>query len=367
MKMMNAFFVFALGISLGIGITMIGYGFHKHIDFAAKALRLKDHGLVALDKAFGTRVRAAKLEHIVAPAPYFPPGSIWTQDISQAPLDPQSSTMINWLADAGGWGNNRMQVDFGMRVLQADASTPKVPFRKGHQFYSPDSDSVASVPLPRGGGFESHTGYECPDRSDCHLIVVDRGQGKLYETWATDYSDNVVSATFVGVWDLNRVYPPSGRGEQCTSADAAGFPIAPLLFNADELAVGHIDHAIRFILPIQRIRERVFVHPATHTAARGPVNAPPMGARFRLKSSFDMSKLTPVAQIVARAMQKYGMFLADNGNIALSAQNDADTEAKYADIDFGSRDLQDLKVTDFEVVDGGTPIRSTNDCVRNQR
>lgn len=78
-----------------------------------------------------------------------------------------------------------------------------------------------------------------------------------------------------------------------------------------------------------------------------------------------MSKLTPAAQVVARAMQKYGMFLADGGNIALTAQSDADTKAKYADMDFDSHDLQDLKVTDFEVVDMGTPIRLTDSCVLN--
>src|ERR1035441_2344630 len=106
--------------------------------------------------------------------------------------------------------------------------------------------------------------------------------------------------------DLNRVYPPSGRGDQCTSADSAGFPIAPLLFNADELAVGHIDHAIRFILPNPRIRAHVYVHPATHAGApRGPVDAPPIGARFRLKASYDVSKLMPEAQEIARAMQGY--------------------------------------------------------------
>ena len=133
MKMIKASVVFTLGILLGFGVAVIGYGFHRHIDFAAKAQRLKDHAFVALDKTFGAKVRAAKLEHAVAPAPYFPPGSIWAQDISHAPLDPQSSTMINWLADAGGWGhNNKMQVDFGMRVLQADATTPMVHFRKGH-------------------------------------------------------------------------------------------------------------------------------------------------------------------------------------------------------------------------------------------
>lgn len=74
----------------------------------------------------------------------------------------------------------------------------------------------------------------------------------------------------------------------------------------------------------------------------------------------------PEAQVVARAMQKYGMFLADGGNITLSAQSDADTKAKYADLDFDSHSLYGLKVTDFEVVDMGTPIHLTYNCVRNK-
>jgi serine/threonine-protein kinase len=65
-------------------------------------------------------------------------------------------------------------------------------------------------------------------------------------------------------------------------------------------------------------------------------------------------------------MQKYGMFLADGGNIALTAQSDADTKTKYADLGFGPHDLQALKVTDFEVMELGKIIRSTNDCVRNK-
>jgi serine/threonine-protein kinase len=337
----------ALFISvLGIGVIVTGYGLYNHI----------------------VKVRAAKLEHVAAPAAYFPSGSIWTQDVSRAPLDLQSSAMIAWLADAGGWGHGgRMQVDFGIRVLQADVATPQVPFRKGAGFYTLDSDLVSTFPLPAGGGIEARTGYQCEiDQGDCHLIVVDRSHGKLYEAYQANYAENILTANFVAVWDLNRVYPLSGRGDQCTSADAAGFPIAPLLFNADELATGNINHAIRFLLPNPRMRAHVFVHPATHAGApRGPLSAPPMGARFRLKASYDLSQLTPAAQVVARAMQKYGMFLSDGGNIALTAQNDADTKAKYADMDFGPRDLANLKVTDFEVVDLGTPIRVTDDCVRN--
>jgi serine/threonine-protein kinase len=336
-------------IALGaVALAAAGFAYHYHIG----------------------AVKAAKLEHAVAPAPYFPPGAIWTKDISHAPLDPQSDTIINWLASqGGGFGRGgKMQVDFGIRVVQADAKTPFVPFHKGPGFYEADSDKVSVFPLPAGGGIENQPGYQCNiDQDDCHLIVVDRSHGKLYEAFQANVAENAVSANFVAVWDLNRVYPPSGRGDQCTSADAAGFPIAPLLFSADELAVGHIDHAIRFALPNPRIRAHVFVHPATHAGnPRGPVEAPPMGARFRLKANFDMSKLTPAAQVVARAMQKYGMFLSDGGNSALTAQNDADTKSKYTDMDFGSHDLYDLKVTDFEVVEMGTPIRLTDDCVLQQ-
>jgi len=329
---------------VGVAVILTGMAFRHHV----------------------VKVRAAKQEHAAASAPYFPPGSAWTKDVSHESVDPQSSTIIDWLASNGGWGrNNKMQVDFSIRVLQANASTPFVPLRHSSGWIS-DSDDLKSFPLPVGGGVEGGSSYHCESGGDCHILVVDRAHSKLYEAWGADYSDGFLSTSFAATWDLNRLYPPSGRGEQCTSADAAGFPIAPLLFNADELAAGSINHAIRFILPNPRIRAHVYVHPATHAGGpRGPVAAPPYGVRFRLKASYDLSQLTPAAQVVARAMQKYGMLLSDGGNITLSAQSDADTKSKYADIDFGSHDLFDLKVTDFEVVDMGTPIRLTDDCVRN--
>jgi hypothetical protein len=314
------------------------------------------------------KVSAARVGHLAPPLPYFPPGSIWTEDISHAPLDPQSSATISWLAAAGGWGNGKMQVDFGIRALQAPPNTSDAPFRKGADWMATDSDKISEIPLPAGGGIEGQPDYQCAiDLDDCHLIVVDRSHRKLYEAYQASYLGNALTANIVAIWDLSRVYPPSGRGDQCTSADSAGLPIAPLLFNADELATGSIDHAIRFILPNPRIRAHVFVHPATHAGApRGPVLAPPMGAHFRLKASYDLSRLTPAAQVVARAMQKYGMFLADGGNITLTAQSDADTQTKYADLDFGPHELKDLQVTDFEIVDEGLPIRLTDNCVRNR-
>jgi serine/threonine-protein kinase len=85
---------------------------------------------------------------------------------------------------------------------------------------------------------------------------------------------------------------------------------------------------------------------------------------MRLKSTFDVDSLpNEAAKVVARAMQKYGMYHADGGNIALTAQSDRHTTAKWAGL-LGPKDLAALKVDDFEVIDHGSPISVTGDCVR---
>src|ERR1035438_8099385 len=135
---------------LGIGASAGYFGYHTHIE----------------------NVRAAKLEHLVATKPFFPAGSLWTQDVGHAPVDPQSSTIIAWLADAGGWGTGKMRVDFSLRMMEADAKTPFVPFKPGPSFYAADSDKVSAFPLPAGGGLELEdaSSYKCPtDQDDCHL------------------------------------------------------------------------------------------------------------------------------------------------------------------------------------------------------
>ena len=90
----------------------------------------------------------------------------------------------------------------------------------------------------------------------------------------------------------------------------------------------------------------------------------PYGARFRLKPSFDLAKLpNEGARTVARALQRYGMFLSDGGNIALTAQADTTTTAKWSGL-LGSQDLNKILVTDFEMIDGGARIPLTLDCER---
>ena len=297
-----------------------------------------------------------------AAGPYFTTPMFFNSDISAVPKAANSASLIAALAAAGGWGNgNRMQIDFALDVLPANSTTPKRTFTPTGDFYTPDCELTA-VPVPPGGNLEGETGYACTSDGDCHLLVFDSSAKKLYEMWRAN-----ISSTFQGgclaVWDLQATYTSALRGDQCTSADAAGLPIAPLLFNADEVKAGHIDHAIRFILPNDRLK-RGFVRPATHgTATTGGSGAPSYGVHLRLRANYPIANLSPGAQVVARAMQKYGMVHADGGNIALTAQSDRHTTAKWAGL-LGSRDLAALQVTDFEVIDHGAPIGLTYDCAR---
>jgi len=168
--------------------------------------------------------------------------------------------------------------------------------------------------------------------------------------------------TFTGsclvVWDLTHDYwqpmaPPNfSRGDHCNGADAADTPMAPLLLTADDLRSGTVKHAMRFTIPNAHIRADVYVHPATHIGGpTGGADQLPYGARLRLRGDYDMSKLgSPEAKMVALALQRYGMFLTDGGNLFISATVDV------ADV-MSTSALRGLKATDFEMVDGGTRYR----------
>lgn len=295
----------------------------------------------------------------------FPDGAWFYQRIDSAPVRSDSRATTQWLTDQGGWGTGAMRIDYSIEVLTAASDTPLRSFMPTDDFYRPACDEVM-VPVPVGGVLEGESGYACAGDGDCHLIVVDRRVNRLFEMWRA----NIVGETFYGgclaAWDMTRVYGAEGRGDQCTSADAAGFPIAPLLFTADEVASGHIDHAIRFILPNARMRRGFYVRPATH--AGGPsataAAAPVYGSRWRLRADFPLASLpNEGARVVARALQQYGMALADGGNIALTAQSDRDTEASWDGL-LGTRDLVAITPNDFEVIDTGAPITLTYDCER---
>ncbi|MFY2763209.1 hypothetical protein [Arenimonas sp. MALMAid1274] len=324
------------------------------------------------------------------PPPRFPPAAVWHQDIRSAPVHPDSPTMISTWVGLGGFGLGRMQIDFSFHVVRAPADAPTrtiVGYPSAGEYYAPDCEPIGTpMPVPANAAIEGQTGLSCDNAGgDCHLLVV---QGdRLYEAYrANATGSGGLQAQCLAVWQLERVYPASNRGEHCTSADAAGFPIAPLLFNADEVhaamqvADGDLGHAIRFILPNSRMattlvngnRRPVYVRPGSHAGGpSGPETAVPYGSRLRLRADFPVNLYPPAAQVILRTMQRYGIVLSDGGNIALTAESDRYTQHTWAELGIGSRvfdqavPAQPVRAQDFVVLQTGPRIVETYDCVRN--
>lgn len=331
---------------------------------------------------------AAGLASAVPPPRFSDPAAPWNRSIAQAAVHPQSGSMITAWVGAGGFGLGRMQIDFGMRINHAanDAAQRQLVAYSAGPYYLPDCEPLgAMLPVPANAMIEASPGLSCANASnDCHLLVV---QGRtLFELYHATARGADIEAQCYARWELDGRYNERLRGEHCTSADAAGLPIAPLLFNADEvfaasqLPSGDLGHAVRFILPNNRMANdpqlggvggRLYVRPATHAGApSGPSASVPYGVRLRLRADFPLTGYNPAAQVILRTLQRYGMILADGGNVALTAESDVFTERSWSELGIGSRVFDStpgaraVAPADFEVVDTGARIAETFDCVR---
>jgi serine/threonine-protein kinase len=297
------------------------------------------------------------------PADLFPCDSPWYKDVSKLPVAPQSSSIISGI---GAWGSSgRFMIDFSIVYMHDNGTAPKVKFDVDWD----DESDMMPVPIPKGGALEGESGYNCTDGGDCHLIVVDDANKRLFELYAaSNNGGSDWTASQQTVWDLTKSYPVQGRGLGCTSADAAGLSVMAGLIGVRETKAGSINHALRFILPNNKIRKGPsFVAPATHgTRATTSSSGPPFGTRLRLKASYDESKIRSAGgKAVVRALKKYGMILADGGQIALTAEDDRLEKKKDPTMKWDglleAGDLKSIKPSDFEVVDFGT-IQTVKSC-----
>jgi hypothetical protein len=302
----------------------------------------------------------------------------WTLDVSGLAPSPRSGAILAALDALGGWGGGQLQIDFSIPLFPATTATPRqtttAPSNTSYCYGGPDCDAVPlQMPLPANGNAEGSSSYTCDTsyktrgQGDCHVLVVESDQKKLYELYNSTKTATGFTALGAFVWDLTKAYPDNLRGDQCTSADAAGFPIAGLLPTADEVAAGAVKHAIRFILPNGSMKKSAYVHPATHAGQPSSTNsdAPPYGVRLRLKATFDETPFSAGEKTILQAMKTYGMLLSDGGTIALTFADDRTTTAKWAAQGVTPQSFAAVAVDDFEVVDLGDEIALTDNCVRN--
>jgi hypothetical protein len=268
----------------------------------------------------------------------FPSDHIWNTRADSLPVDSHSADYVHTIGTtaylhpdfgSGTWDGTPIGIPY--MIVSGSQQKSTVIFD-----YADESDPgpypIPANPLIEGG-------------SDHHMLIVDRDASRLYELYAAERQTD-------GSWHAGSgaIYDLSGyllRPKGLTSADAAGLAILPGLVRYEEVAAGEINHAIRFTAPST---QRAYVWPARHYASSLTSTAyPPMGQRFRLKSSFDTTGYPYQARVVLEALKKYGMILADNGApwyIGGVPDERWDNDALHT--------LQQLKGSDFEAVDSSS-------------
>ncbi|HET7467626.1 MAG TPA: fibronectin type III domain-containing protein [Candidatus Dormibacteraeota bacterium] len=240
----------------------------------------------------------------------FPASSIFNTDISSLPVNAKSATWMSNMTQ-----NANLHPDFGTFAQEYGipinvAPPPTTPTHLTPTFlYDSESDHPAEgYPIDQSTLIEGGPG--APSGSDRHALVEDKNLCKLYEIYNLQNFTNgqTPSAGSGAVWDLTS---NNMRTNGFTSADAAGLPMAPLLLRPDEILAGSITHAIRFTT---HCTANSYIWPASHNAGSCSSSFPPMGARFRLKSAFNISGFAANTQVVLNAFKHYGLLLADNGS-----------------------------------------------------
>jgi hypothetical protein len=265
--------------------------------------------------------------------PLFPASNVWNRSVDTLPIRADSATLLRTMGLTTGLHPDFSSVaggNYGIPYNLVTSATRKVKVR----FDYADESDPGPYPIPKkpkieGGG-------------DRHILMVDQTACRLYELWnARKVNGSGWTAGSGAIWDLtSNALRPDGW----TSADAAGLPILPGLARYDEVAAGHIDHALRFTVPVSR---RAHIYPARHDAgSTDSASAPPMGLRLRLRASVDISHYPTQARVLLQALKSYGMILADNGSAFYISGAPApgwDDDAMHT--------ISGIKGSDFEVVD----------------
>jgi len=265
--------------------------------------------------------------------------------VDSLPVHARSSDWINSIGS-----NDPFHMDFGSGTW--DGGPIGIPYNilSGSavtnytvDFVWPDESDAGPYPIPANPNIEWG--------SDQHILSADTDDCTLYELFDASFSGGGWSAGSGAVWSLSS---NALRAAGDTSADAAGLPILPGLVRYEEVAAGDINHALRFTAN----STNSYIWPARHLTSGTPgvlTSTPPMGARFRLKASFDISGYPPQMQVILRAMKEYGILLADNGSDwYISGVPDESWDNDMLHL------LDALRGSDFEAVDTSSLIVDIN-------
>jgi hypothetical protein len=342
------------------------------IDGGARGTCTCDPGFLG-DAVAGCTASAAPA---VGGCPVLPVDHLFNTPIDALPVHPGSATFLASIGAA------HLHLDLGTTTDSTQATYYGIPYNVVHGAtlgWSPihfgngwpdESDCAASgatgvvlspcttatpaMPVPPAPLVEG--GIDTADQ-DHHLLLLDADTCRLWELYhATPSAAGGWDVLSTASFDLgSSALRPAGW----TSADAAGFPILPLLLRADEAASGTIRHALRVTIPSGLIRSE-YTWPARHrTGSNGSASLPPMGQLFRLKASYPIpAGVSTQARAILQALKTYGMYLADGGS-AWYVQGEPSAawdDAIFSEVgQVATSDLEAVDLSPFQARAGWSP------------
>ncbi|MEY3788483.1 MAG: hypothetical protein RIQ94_111 [Pseudomonadota bacterium] len=208
----------------------------------------------------------------------------------------------------------------------------KVNSRKIFDFWDKDRDDWSDVPVP----IEPSMWAEATN--DGHITIIDPFKMIAWEMSRFSWQENddgsfTPKSTTFNIWDLKGTgYAiPEGKRWHTRGGRGSGFPVIAGIIRPEELQANIINHALIFSFSKNRRSEQdkdIFINPPAARSDGKYVGAeyPIEGMRFQLdptltEADFDKWGLTKEAKVVARTLQRYGMFLGDSGgSMAIEVQ-----------------------------------------------
>jgi hypothetical protein len=286
--------------------------------------------------------------------------NFWLARHDGDPVDPGSAAMIRALAHTSTTGfvhlSGTNSSRWGTPYYEAAASSGSVTVRCPSDpcfDFPPSSDVVFRVPpgaLPSGD-------------PDGQLVVIDRSPDVNSVLWlwracppihCGSWTAHGLSITAIASDQLDRCwaqnFPTVVRPSNLQNSGHRGFPGLYGAVRYDEVALDRsISHVLKIAIPDTASSH---VYPFVGDEGRG--GSIPEGSLIRLKPTADLSKLSPAAGVIARALQTYGAVVGDTsgGPVELKVENlfTEHSSDRWTHLKIRDDSLARLPLGDYEVV-----------------
>jgi PKD repeat protein len=261
---------------------------------------------------------------------FFPDDHIWNTRVDTLPLDTKSAAYIaSSYPDATMWIANIWPIN---RYTNTTAKQNFTYLRY------PEFGDYVPFPITDNATVESI--------DDAHMIAVNPDNDELYESfWTYQAPNGTWSAEGEVKWNLSSY---ALRTDGMVTTDAAGLALAPGIVRYEELASGNLTHASRMGLYTS---QNTHVWPARADGVQANTSYPPLGQRFRLKSTFDDTGFCDEAKVLVAGWKQYGGMLADQtGETSVwTFSMDDDPRWDYPTHQIWT-DMQSIHASDWEAV-----------------